>query len=429
MYNRSSVKWLIVLVTTLAMAEPPLTLSLQDAIERARRYSSQFQAAVTASGLAREDSVQAKAALLPTLNYFNQYIYTQANGTLSGVYVANDGVHLYSSQGTVHADLYAPGKRADYQRTLAAEAVAHAKAEIASRGLVATVVQGYYGLISAQRKSANARRSIDEARQFLDITQKQESGGEVAHADVVKAQILVEQRLRDAQDAELSVERSRIGLAVLLFPDFRQNFSVVDDFESVPLLPPLNEIQQRATGNSPELRAAEAAVREETLGIASARAALLPTLSFDYFYGINANQFAIYNERNQRNLGSEAQGTLVIPLWNWGASRSRIRQAQMRREQAQLELSVTQRQLLADLNTFYLEAKTASSQLESLRRSLDLSSESLRLTLLRYEAGDATALEVSDAQSTLTQARNAADDGVARYRLALAEIQTLTGVL
>jgi outer membrane protein TolC len=418
-----------VLVTTAAMAEPPLTISLQDAIQRARRYSSQFQSAVTAAGLAREDSLQAKAALLPTVNYFNQYIYTQANGTLSGIYVANDGVHVYSSQGLVHADLFAPGKRAEYQRTLAAEAIARAKTEIAGRGLVATVVEGYYGLISAQRKSANAQRSIDEARRFLDITQKQESGGEVAHADVVKAQILVEQRLREAQDAGINVERGRIGLAVLLFPDFRQDFSVVDDFESVPPLPPLSEIQDRATASSPELRAAEAALREETLGIASARSALLPTLSFDYFYGINANQFAIYNERNQRNLGSEAQGTLLIPVWNWGASRSRIRQAELRREQAQLDLGVAQRQLLANLDTFYLEARTARSQLDSLRHSVELASESLRLTLLRYEAGDAIALEVSDAQSTLTQARNAADDGVARYRLALAEIQTLTGVL
>lgn len=417
------------LVTTAAMAEPPLTISLQDAIQRARRYSSQFQSAVTAAGLAREDSLQAKAALLPTVNYFNQYIYTQANGTLSGIYVANDGVHVYSSQGLVHADLFAPGKRAEYQRTLAAEAIARAKTEIAGRGLVATVVEGYYGLISAQRKSANAQRSIDEARRFLDITQKQESGGEVAHADVVKAQILVEQRLREAQDAGINVERGRIGLAVLLFPDFRQDFSVVDDFESVPPLPPLSEIQDRATASSPELRAAEAALREETLGIASARSALLPTLSFDYFYGINANQFAIYNERNQRNLGSEAQGTLLIPVWNWGASRSRIRQAELRREQAQLDLGVAQRQLLANLDTFYLEARTARSQLDSLRHSVELASESLRLTLLRYEAGDAIALEVSDAQSTLTQARNAADDGVARYRLALAEIQTLTGVL
>jgi hypothetical protein len=32
-----------------------------------------------------------------------------------------------------------------------------------------------------------------------------------------------------------------------------------------------------------------------------------------------------------------------------------------------------------------------------------------------------------DAQTTLTQARNASADGLARYRLALAELQTLTG--
>ena len=55
--------------------------------------------------------------------------------------------------------------------------------------------------------------------------------------------------------------------------------------------------------------------------------------------------------------------------------------------------------------------------------------ESLRLTLLRYQAGEATALEVVDAQTTLAAARNAYDDGLARYRLALANLQTLTGTL
>jgi outer membrane protein TolC len=63
----------------------------------------------------------------------------------------------------------------------------------------------------------------------------------------------------------------------------------------------------------------------------------------------------------------------------------------------------------------------------SLKQSLDLSDESLRLTVLRYQAGEVTVLEVVDAQTTLVQARNAYDDGLARYRLALAALQTLTG--
>jgi len=53
--------------------------------------------------------------------------------------------------------------------------------------------------------------------------------------------------------------------------------------------------------------------------------------------------------------------------------------------------------------------------------------ESLRLTLLRYQAGEATALEVVDAQTTASQARSAYDDGLLRYRIAVANLQTLTG--
>jgi outer membrane protein TolC len=120
----------------------PLTLTLEDALARARANAPQLLSAGIVAQLASEDRVQAKAALLPSLNGLSQFIYTQPNGTASGVFVANDGPHIYNQQAVVHGDLYAPAKRAEYQRTVAAEAVARAKVEIAARGLVATVVQG-----------------------------------------------------------------------------------------------------------------------------------------------------------------------------------------------------------------------------------------------------------------------------------------------
>jgi outer membrane protein TolC len=46
---------------------------------------------------------------------------------------------------------------------------------------------------------------------------------------------------------------------------------------------------------------------------------------------------------------------------------------------------------------------------------------------MRYQAGEATVLEVVDAQNTLTQSRNAYADGQWRYRQAIANLQTLTG--
>jgi len=107
--------------------------------------------------------------------------------------------------------------------------------------------------------------------------------------------------------------------------------------------------------------------------------------------------------------------------------RSRIKQAELRLQQSRVDLSFTQRQLLANLNAFYLEAATASAQINALKQSLDLAEESLKLTVLRYGAGEASVLEVVDAQRTVLDARNAWDDGKARYRVALSALQTLTG--
>jgi outer membrane protein len=407
--------------------KPPITLDLAGALQRARDYSQQFVQAATGAGLAHEDRAQARAALFPTLNALNQYIFTQANGTPSGVFVSNDGVHVYNEQALVHADLFSFAKRAEYQRAVAAEAAARARQDIAVRGLAATVVQDYYALVTAQRHEANARRSVEEARKFLDITQKLERGGEAARADVIKAQLQYQQRERDLLDAETATQKTKIAIAVIVFPDLSQPFTVVDDLRPDLPLPAFGEVQGLATSNNPDIRAAEAGVKQADAGVASAKAAYYPNFAVDYFYGINANVFGIRGPEDRQNLGSAFQGTVSVPLWNWGATRSKVRQSELQRKQAQFDLTYTQRALRSSLDSVYLEAQAARSQIESLRGSASLSEESLRLTVLRYQAGEASALEVADAQSTLAQARNAYDDGLARYRLALAAIETLTG--
>jgi len=414
----------------LAQAPPggtPLNLTLQDVLQRARQYSQQVYTADIAARLAREDTVQAKAGLLPTVNGGSQFIYTQPNGTPSGVFVSNDGPRVYNDQLMVHGEIWNPERRAEYRRTIAAEAVAHAKADLAMRGLIVTVVQDYYALVVAQRRIANAQQSLKEAQELVDITQKQEAGGEAAHADVIKAQIQLEQRQRDLQDSELGADKARIALAVLIFPTFGQAYTVVDDLATAPELPPFSDVQRLAGQSNPDIRVAQATVDQQTYAIASARAGYLPTLSFDYFYGINSNTFAIHNPEGVNQVGSVAQAQLNIPIWTWGAQRSKVRQAELQLQLARNDLSLAQRTLLSEEQSFYLEGRAAGVQMASLKKSMDLSADSLRLTVERYQAGEATILEVVDAQSTLAQARNAYDDGLARYRLALANLQSLTG--
>jgi outer membrane protein TolC len=412
----------------LAQTGPPLQLTFLDAMARARAVNPQVLSASLAAQIAHEDAVQAKAALLPTAQGFSQFIYTQPNGTPTGVFVSNDGPRVYNDQAQVHGDIYAPVKRADYHRAVAAEAVAKAKADVAARGIIAAVAQNYYGMAAGARKLANARTGLAEAQTFLDITTKLEAGGEAAHVDVVKAQIQVEQRQRDVQDAALAAGKARIALAVLIFPNFREDFTIVDDMDRAAPLPEFPVIQGMASNNNPDIRAAQAAMQQQTYELSSARAGYLPALSFDYFFGINANQFAIRDPEGHNLLGNVAQAQLTVPIWTWGATRSKVRQARLRLQQARVDLTATQRELLGNLHSFYLEAQAAAAQLASLRRSVDLSQDNVRLTVLRYQAGESTAQEVVDAETGLVQARSAYDDGVSRYRFALANLQTLTGI-
>jgi hypothetical protein len=130
-------------------AAAPLRITLQDALERARKNSTQFQAALTTAGLARQDRTQARNSLLPTVTYNNSAIYTQgvplgAQKVIGApvLFIANNAVHEYVSQADVH-QVFDATAIANFRRTGAAAAVAKAQAEIASRGLVVTVVQNY----------------------------------------------------------------------------------------------------------------------------------------------------------------------------------------------------------------------------------------------------------------------------------------------
>lgn len=415
-----------------AAPETPRQVTLQEAITLARKNDPAYHAALTEAGLAREDRAQLRDALLPSADFNTSALTTQATNVGNGVkFIANNAPHEYISQGNVHQQLDV-SSFASYRRAAALAAAAKARAEVAARGLVVTVVQDYFGVTAAEQKLVSARRAGEEGEKFLQLTQSLEKGGEVAHSDVIKAELQVQDRRRQFQEAQLAVLNARLNLAVLLFPDFNDNFEIADDLHANAPLPPRDEFEAQAAHENPDIRAALSTVQAARQDVTAARAGYLPSIGLDYWYGIDATHYATYSpspDGRIQNLGSSAMASLTLPLWNWGATQSRVRQAELRRDQAKLELSLTQRKLLAEMRSLYSEAETALNELAGLQRSAELAADSLRLTTLRYTNGEATVLEVVDAQSTFAQASAGYQDGAVRYRVALANLQTLTGVL
>ena len=184
--------------------------------------------------------------------------------------------------------------------------------------------------------------AFDQAKHFLAIAQDLERNGEVAHSDVIKFQLQYNQQDQLLSEARLALQTARLNVAVLLFPDLNRNFTVEDDLEQASPLPASPEAHQMAATNKPQLRAAMESLRRASKDVELARCALLPSLSFDADDGIEANALAMRRRLNAfreagclPNLGFFVTATISFPVWDWGSLRSKLHQADCRREQAQ----------------------------------------------------------------------------------------------
>ena len=412
-------------------------ISLSEAIRRAQLNEPTFASALAAQKSASIDRYLARAALLPSVTYHNQLLYTQPNGQLlkgtqvgsqaSPIFIANNAVHEYTSQASINETIGLK-QLADEQVASANAARAAAELEIARRGLVSSVVNLYYSVTASEVKRRVLEVALQEAQSFTDLTTKRETAREAAHADVVKAQLQQQQRQRDLSDGILAAEKARIELAVLLFPDPRTSYST-EPAGAAPTLPSRGEVDRLASDKNPEIRSALAEVRAGNAEVRSARASYLPDLGMNFSYGIDAPQFATRGPDDVQNLGYAISATLDIPVWDWFSTQKRVKQSEIRRDAAKVSLTAAQRRLIATLEETYAEADAARNQLDLLDQSVHTAAESLRLTKLRYSAGEATALEVVDAQTTYISIETEQADATVRYQTAMAGLQLLTGAM
>lgn len=418
--------------------QPEQALTLDAAISLASANEPAFAAAQAELKASKLERTNARVAMLPTATYHNQAIYTQPNGattvhpgqsteTPSPIFIASNAVREYASQGVFNETL---GFAQAGAIRLADANAARAKAEleIARRGLVSTVAALYFTSEASAEKVTVAEKALVETERFLDITEKREAARESAHADVLKAQLQEQQRQRDVADARLAAEKARLELAVLLYPDPNTSFKLAPD-AAPALLPDRPDIETLARENNPELRSALALLQVSQAETYSAKAALLPDLGLNFTYGIDATNFAVNGPDGTRNLGYSMSAQLDIPVWDWLTTERHIKQSRLRENASRVALSATQRRLIANLSEFYAEADEANKLMSSYDTSVVTARESLRLTTLRYVDGESSVLEVVDAQSSLTAAENGQIDGRVRYKLALANLQTLTGRL
>lgn len=407
-------------------------LTLDEAIRLANAQASTYQSAILNERTAAEDVKQAQAAFLPTVSAPLSYIYTSPalgltpGGPRGPSFIASDAISVYEGFVNVSGDFDIGGKlRATLARNRALLAAAHAGTEVAQRALAQAVIESYYGLALAIAQRQAAEGNLRAAEQFEQITSLLLSGGEVAPVDLTRAQLQTLTRRDELERTRASEQVAAGALRVLVGYDFRRPIVTSDLALAIPTDAEYQQFKADDVSRRPEFTQLEQQMRAARQDRRIARADRLPSLSYSINGGFETDSLKV--PRLKEHSGVSGAISLTIPIFDWGASRSRERQARLRAEVVENERTVALRGFTQQFYAACAEATSAAARISLAREGVIKAQENLAASIARYRAGEAQIVEVTDAQTTLVEQRSALYQAIFDYQTALARLKQSTG--
>ena len=426
--------------TPVAQSTPPASpspqllnpLTLDEALRLANAQASQYQSAILNEQIAAEDVKQAQAAFLPKVSAPLGYIYTSpALGLPPGTprepsFIANNAVSEYEALANVAGDFDIAGKlRATLAKNRALLAAAHAGTEVAKRALAQAVVEAYYGLALATAGRDAAEGNLAAAEEFERITALLLSGGEVAQVDLTRAQLQTLGRRDELQKARANEEVAAGSLRVLVGYDFARPINAADLTLTLPNETEYQLFKAEDVTRRPEFTQLDQQFRAAIQEIKIARADRLPSLSYSINGGFDTDSLS--GPRLKEHTGVSAAISLNIPIFDWGATRSRERQARLREQVAENERTIAERGFTQEFYAARAQAASAAARVTLAREGVTKAQDNLNASIARYRAGEAQIVEVTDAQTTLVTQRAALLQAIYDYRIALSKLKLATG--
>ena len=407
-------------------------LTLDEALRLANAQASAFQQAGLNEQIAAEDVKQARAAFLPRVSAPLDYIYTSPARGLTPdpfqtfSFIAANAIHEYQALVSVAGDLDISGRlRATLAKNRALLTAARAGTEVARRALAEAVVEAYYGLALAVAGRQAAEGSLLAAEEFQRITSLLLSGGEVAPVDLTRAQLQTTNRRDELERARAGEVVAAGALRVLVGYDFLKPITTSDLALTVPVEDAANQITADTISKRPEFAQFEAERQAADQEIRAARAERLPQLS--YFINGGFDTDSLRTPPLNEHTGISAAFSLSIPIFDWGASKSRERQARLRAQSAELVRVQAVRGFAEQFYAARAQLISAIARIRLARQGVDQAESNLRASIARYRSGEAQVIEVTDAQSTLVTQRQALYQSLFDYQIALSRLKQAAG--
>ena len=410
-------------------AQQSSALALNEAVRLAGLQASSFEQARFAELIAAEEVRQARVAFLPRVVGTFSFIY---NSPAIGVrpremsFISADAITQYEPLAGITGDIDTAGRlRATLRRNVALLEAARAGTEVARRALVQGVVEAYYGLALASARLHAAELTLSAAEEFQQVTQLLLDAGEVSGVDLTRARLQTATRRDELEQARATERAATDSLRVLVGYDFTTPLAVTELVIAPPDIAELNRFTEATILRRPEFAQFDAQLRAAEQEAKIARADRLPQVS--YFVNGGFDTDSLNPSPLKMHTGVLAGINVTIPLFDWGATRSREQQARLRARSAESERVLALRNFGQQFYTARAQALSAASRVRILQASVVDAERNVQTSIARYRAGEAPILEVTDAQTTLATQRASLYQALFDYQVSRARLAQAAG--
>lgn len=400
------------------------TLTLQDCIRLAESAPSTLSIARQERDISAREVSRARAGYLPQSQLVNGFTYNSPllydRSTFS--HLPLNGIREYAFLFSVNQVIDTSGRlRAEMSRARISEEIASAGVTLSQRDLRRAVTASYYQALLASRVVRIAQEALAEAQSFEKRTRLLFEGGEAAQADVIKASVQAASLQQTLNTAQLDEKLSQQELASFWTRDVAQPLNLADVFDDPPPAPERETIQSESFLKRPEFSLFDAQRRGFQADAKRARADLLPQLGLNFQYGIDSTAVRIHDR------GYAAFFNLTIPIFDWNKARSAMQQARLREQQTEYTREISARAYSKEYQGALARVKQLFEQVSLTQRQTKLAEEDLRLSKIRYEGGEGSALDVVTAQNQVAQAKTNYYATIANYLNANADLEVASG--
>jgi outer membrane protein TolC len=283
--------------------------------------------------------------------------------------------------------------------------------------------QAYFNVLRTEGLVAVAQQSVVDAEEQLANARRLFEQQQIARVDVTRFETQVSQAQADliaARNAH-QLAQQQFNLVLARPIETEVQLAPITDLPPVEVAP--DELVRTAEGQRPELRALNDTLQALANIRRAQEAGMNPSLGFSL-----QHQRPIGNAAANSG-GPQTFGTLQlsIPVFDSGLTRARVRAARQDEEQMRINIEQAKLGISQEVRTALANLAGARARLQNAEAQVALAAEVLRLARVRQSAGAGAYIEVIDAETALTAARNALVSARYDYLSNYAQLQRAVG--